>query len=1355
MRRLPRALLVVLVVLVILAGGLFLAGHFYLTSDGARRRVVSRLEEAYGGPVEVEQAELGVLGGSTLRGLRLYEPGRPGEAPWATLGTVTADVSALDLLRGVKPKDITLTDPAVTLRLDRKGRLLTHLPQTGQGETTWPAIHVEGGQVTVRQEGRPEMVVRGIKADLRGQGQELSLSGGVKDDYWGEWSIVTGSVDPAAGAVAVNLSTNRADVTQDKLVRLPFVPAAVWNEVKAQGTTMVDFTFRHDPHAAEGGQDHYRVDLDPDDAIITLPTLALHTEKVRGRISVENGVVKLDKVTGRALGGGLYAHGTLDFRGRDSVFDLFVKATGLDVRKLPEPWDFPDALRKFGGVLNGQAQLKVRISDGKATTEGSTGEGKVTAMQVAGGSGEMSLRLEPTPRGLRFIPPAGPRKPGPTGRLHLQSPQRKRGAMLTLAYAAGSDPVPAPAEPEPSVTRGVTAALEGGIHAVGRAVIDAGTKAVGLLPKGDITKPAPATTPPTYLDITLNLKDVDLARLVKDVGVKVPFDVSGRLSMKVRASLPVDRPRDLKAYKVSGTATLPTFNLSGVDMKDVSARVHYDDGVLRLEDVRGQFVGRPAGSFAGSARLGVVPEGDLTADLTLIDIPLTQLVRAAGIREEVTGSVSGSADLRVPAGRLRDLSAWQGSAKLRSERAGAFGWELTAAGATVNIAKGLLTVRDVTGKLEGAAVSGSAEAKLTAPYTYEGKLELPRGDLASLQRLTPGLRPPWTVAGRFGVTAEVNGTLRPFSAKVSGSGAGQDVKLEKVSVNSLHFKWAPAGDVLKLTDIKAGLYGGEVTGSADVPLDPKRDGKVDLRFDDVDVGGLVRDVPAVTLRLEGKAGGSVKGTLKAAPAGGERSFDADVELSSPRLRVQNLPAEKLAGTVRYQKGAGEYHLKGGLLGGTFELDGRIPPRPAKPERPADSRLRLRGAQLGRLGEALGTRGALDDLHGRIDLDLDFRLDALNFLPVGSGEVHLRRLRWGDREIAEAVRGDVVLSAGEIRVRNLSGELGGGTLRGYVALRLREPNRSHFSLAIDGADAARALAPWPALAANVTGTVDARLHGTLGRRWSGGGSVVLSRGKVVGVEVSELRLPLRFDFVPARGRAQIEVEDTSATVARGRVSGRASLGFGVGTHLQGHLRFSGVDLRTALRPLAESATLGGGKASGRVEFSGHDVRSLDDVTATVEASFAQAQAFQLPILSQVAPFIVPGRSSTTFQSGVLRGRLSNGIFRVQRLSLSGDLVRLFAEGNVTTGGRLNLEVTATTQIVGAGAGLLRALGLRVPLAGPVPLSLLLEATGYLSSTSVHLIVSGTVRHPTTRVEPLSLLTDEAARFFLLRAAGPAP
>jgi uncharacterized protein involved in outer membrane biogenesis len=1366
-----RFLLILLAVVVILVIGLTVAARVYVRSDRVRQQVAGRLEAMYGGPVAVESADIALLGNSTLHGLRFYEPGQEGQAPWASVGTVKTDVSVLDVLRGVAPRDITLTDPAVTLSLDRDGRLLTRLPETGQVEATFPTVHVTGGQVTVRQEGRPDMVVKGVSAELKPEENRLAVIGAISDPEWGDWSL-GGTIDRAAGSLTATLKTDRADVTPEKVLRIPVVPAAVWKEVEARGQTPVELTFRHDPKASP--VNHYRVELHPDGADVTLPTLGLATKDVRGGLVVEDELVTLTKATGRALGGALEVSGTLDFRGKEDVYHLEVTAKGLEVSQVPEAWGLDERLRRLGGKLSGKADLTVRY-DGEVHTSGE-GKGEITGVILGGQPTTIELRLHPTPRGFNLGQPQQQgRGPAPhtdmafSGRSESgasDAPLSERPLNLLAALILLQPPLPA----SPSAVHDATGAVTSGAKAAGGEFLDIGRKAVGSLPKGDVLKPAPANTPPTYLDINLNLKDVDLAQLVKDLQIKVPFEVSGRLSMRVQASLPVNQASDLKLYKVTGTATLPTVSLSGVDMRDVTAKVRYDNGVLRLEDFRGRLAGaKPnAGTFQGTARLGLIPEGDLTADLTLTEVPLAQVLSAAGVKEEAGGAVSGTANLRAPAGKLRDPATWEGSAKLSAARVAAYGWALTDAGFTVRVGKGVLTVSDVTAKLEGAPVSGSAEGKLTPPYTYEGKLELAKGDLTSLQRLAPSVRPPLAVAGQFTLAAAVNGTLSPFTAKVTGTGTGRDVKVERFSVDRLSFNWSKADDTLKLTDIKTGLYGGEVTGSAAVPLSAKGEGGLDLTIKNVDAGELVRDVPAVPLRLEGKVSGTVRGSLPEEK--GERRLDADVDLSAPKLRVQGLPTEKLTGTVTFRNGSGEYHLKGGLLGGTFELDGRIPPRaeekgggPAKPPlpvgfrqarpaQPPDSQLSIRGAQLGRLGEALGARGTLDQLHGRVDLDVDFRLDPSDYMPVGTGALIVTRLRWGDTIIADSLRGDVVLSDGEARLRNLSGEVGGGTVRGQVVFRLRDLDRSFFNVALDSADAARVLAPWSALAANVTGSIDARLRGTVGRHLTGGGSVVLTRGKVAGVDVTEWRVPLRFDMVPARGRAEITVDDMSATVAHGRVSGHGTLGFGGDTRMDGNVRFTGVDMRALLRPMTDSTAIGGGLATGRIDFAGSNVRSLDDVTATVDASFAQAQALRMPVLSALVPFVARGQSNSTFQSGRLRGRLSAGIFRVQGLSLSGNVVSLFAEGIVSTGGRLNLDVTATTGLIGAGTGVLGLLGLRVPAFGPLPLGLLVEATSFFASTSVQLRVTGTIRSPSVRVQPLTLLTSEAARFFLLRAGG---
>ena len=128
--------------------------------------------------------------------------------------------------------------------------------------------------------------------------------------------------DPATTAFTATLRTDRAAVTQEKLERIPFVPPSVWEEVKASGSTKVEFTYRHAPGATG---DHYRVVLDPDGATVEVTSISLHAEQVRGRIIVEDGLVTLEGVHGEALAGTVHADGTLDFRDQENVLQFTVK----------------------------------------------------------------------------------------------------------------------------------------------------------------------------------------------------------------------------------------------------------------------------------------------------------------------------------------------------------------------------------------------------------------------------------------------------------------------------------------------------------------------------------------------------------------------------------------------------------------------------------------------------------------------------------------------------------------------------------------------------------------------------------------------------------------------------------------------------------------------------------------------------------------------------------------------------------------------------------------------------------------------------------------------------------------------
>ena len=278
---------------------------------------------------------------------------------------------------------------------------------------------------------------------------------------------------------------------------------------------------------------------------------------------------------------------------------------------------------------------------------------------------------------------------------------------------------------------------------------------------------------------------------------------------------------------------------------------------------------------------------------------------------------------------------------------------------------GTAKASDLKASLDKAPLTGSAEVALSSPWKYGGALTLGGADLKAVQNLYPGFRPPFPVEGAADVTADLKGTLNPPTVAASGTAKGSDFVLDQFKVDSLSLKWDVNNDRLRATDVKASLYQGDITGSATVPIPRDAAGAVDLRLDGVDVLALAKSLPAVPVRVEGKASGTVKATLPPAGPNGERAATAKVDLTAKRLRVQNIPADNLHADVDYKAGAATYHLEGESLGGRFKLDGKYPSQegnapnqggaakePPPPEA-SSGRFQFQGVRLSRLWDALG------------------------------------------------------------------------------------------------------------------------------------------------------------------------------------------------------------------------------------------------------------------------------------------------------------------------------------------------------------------------------------------------------------------
>ena len=231
---------------------------------------------------------------------------------------------------------------------------------------------------------------------------------------------------------------------------------------------------------------------------------------------------------------------------------------------------------------------------------------------------------------------------------------------------------------------------------------------------------------------------------------------------------------------------------------------------------------------------------------------------------------------------------------MQSERLVAYGIALTKARLALTVQNGTATAHNVEGELEGGHVSGSAEVRWADRYPFKGKLDLKDADLAALQRLSPNVRPALAIEGRAGFTADFQGTLTPLSITSSGLAQAKDLTISTVSIETVAFQSAQDAERVKLSEIAAKLYEGNVSGSVTLPLKEVVGGDAQFKIEAVEVQKLSKAVTLVPVQLEGRISGTVSGSLSASAPGKLRELMTQMDLNSPRMRRCGHPSREIA-----------------------------------------------------------------------------------------------------------------------------------------------------------------------------------------------------------------------------------------------------------------------------------------------------------------------------------------------------------------------------------------------------------------------------------------------------------------------------
>jgi len=1208
--------------------------------------IANRVQAAYGGRATVRGWWVDAKSAGVV-GLTLHEGAGADSPVLATVARVSAEIALADLLRGrFRPRRVTLLEPRVTLRLDQEARPLTRVPwkrdrRASKADAPVPLVVVERARVTVRQEGHPEMVVSGIGGRLAPDRTGASRWTGQADDpAWGHWDVV-GNFPPGFRGGQIVATGLGVEASPEKEVCLPFIPGEVWKNVQARGPVDVRLAVRLTPGEAQPAR--VRTEITLRRAAVTLAPVGLTAVGTTGKVVVEDGLVRLNRVAGRSVGGGVEADGTMDFTRTPPRCDLTVKADGLSVAEAPAAWKLEDR-GVVGGRLTGSVRIRASLAPEGLDLTGSSGEGVVRGATVQGVPVK-SLRLAMRGEGKDVRLEAG----GERGDADLE--RVAYGAALVAAGRTGQS--------------------------------GPGSKKMQF---------------PRSFSTEIDLEDVELSRLVDKaaaLGVVLPVEVAGRFSLKAEATIPLGALRDLKGYVFRGRVTLSGASVAGVDLGRASAHIALENGVLEVTDLRGRLVdlpdgGRnnrpgptpqvpsagplPPGGFRGEFRAEISPPGRMSARVEANRLPVGELAAPYLPRPTpLSGLVSLDLNARADVAALKNPEAWAVEGTLHSEKVTYHDATLDAVSTRFTVEGGRLDVSELSAKLAGRPLSARVKAGLSPPYAYEGKVDVADWSIDDLLALIPALPRPAPAGGRLTVRADAKGTLAPWSVETRGEGRLAEGRLGPVPLGDVPFHWDTVPGAVLVSGVEARPLGGRLSAEARVPTGPGEPAVGSITALGVDAALLAAAMPGNRVSVTGSADVRVTFSVPTVRTPDAPAVSADVRLSASDLVIQGLPARGARAALAVRGGALTYEVVAETLDGKLRFDGDLPLAALTAGgAPSHARLQAGWFTLATLWKTEGVTGALTNLDGLFALGarVDLPEDPSRRRAQAVGE--LRGLRWGKTPLGN-LRAVAALTPSAWRVVPLTGELLGGAVQGDLWGELSGPNSMipGFDVKVDRLELSRlaAILPHPPHERDFNGVASVHLDGHPERFRA---EVRVEQARVFDLPVADLRVPAEFLYAPESGVGLLQVRESSARLAGGLVRADARLRVGAYEDFRVDLQLSNVDLKAFKRVTTDERRPATGKVSGRVRLESPAARQFRRMRGTVHLDLTDASLFELPVFRQINQFL-GSEQGGIFEAGELDLNVANGKARLAKLALVGRLIQLRARGTIGFDSLIDLEV----------------------------------------------------------------------------------
>jgi translocation and assembly module TamB len=929
------------------------------------------------------------------------------------------------------------------------------------------------------------------------------------------------------------------------------------------------------------------------------------------------------------------------------------------------------------------------------------------------------------------------------------------------------------------------------------------------------TQQPPPTPPATrYWTTDWSFSNIDVNSLLsrlQSIGIAVPIEADGIVSVEFAVSVPLTRLRDGKAYRLHGKITSQRLRVQRMVLEELQADVVYRNGVMTLKpararwsDIQGGSIASREGEFSGDVSIELLPLGNLQANLQANDIPIRSiqdLIRGTrGDIESAAGADLPRADLdrvegtaaatrieglfdgiiraSVPLRSFRIIDAWDVEGRLAAN-----GFRIGAS-KPVSIETGAITIRKavllaerltvVSQQTPEARIDVGIAAELKGRQHFEFSL---RANDVSLAAGSKAMTGSLLASGKLDLDVHGEGELTTAKFKLSGRVASPQLSIASIDLGLIEhafeadereFTCAPIDPFAAQSQSRVVVEGlqGEYTLTADAWTLHRLSARL--------LGGVIEGSGSIARKEQGvhkarlvwngirpqflnlawlphRVTAGTAGQLDlSAPANSVTQIDGALRAQIPEVLVGDTNVGRIDIEAKFKRGTVEIVGNGRILGGDADIQLSAGDFHG---RDLSGRASISALRLNEVVRLIGP-ARLGRLGGDVSATVEIGQATNATGPQADINLTVVDIVLNGKSLGSRLDAKLKTVGPSVVIQSVQGAYAGGRVQA-VGNWAPSGAGKQIKLFFTDVDLNAGLSPWlPALHGHLDGKASGMMTLTSDQRLRLHGTISTRQCKVYGIPTGSWTSGIRAAGNNDLSRWELQLPTIQGELASGRISGdlalkSSSLRLGA-ADLSSRWQLDRIDFGKILGDRGGSlSSYSHGRLTGELTLGGRAIRSTQDLSGRFAARLGDTQSAAVPGLVSADRYLgLISLTNTRFTAGAMSGVIAGGTARLDELWLRGNLARVWADGNVhLNSGRIDMDVVISTGNFVFGDDHIIAFASQLAMQSVLPITGLIEVNRLLSNRTIHLAFSGSPTNPRVRPKTLEIIREEAARFLL--------